>query len=276
MPFYQEYDSSSINVASVRELRDTFYYNIYRMKKVIVFDEAHLISRQAQSALLKVIEENELNVYFLFITTDPTKVLDTIHSRSLYLEFATLPLQEVMDNLKFIIDSEGVELKEKTLAIIAKQSSGHMRNAHLLLDQCLLLGEQEFLAQSKDPKMDIIKLLRAIPAADKGAYIDQINILMGYPLARLQIEFREVLLDLVRASVGLRKESVLVETVNNLGPTLFVLISQFFSEWVRSSMFSDDLSFQLVCLTIYQTRAPQPVQKVNLRSDELHRTAQRR
>lgn len=80
--FYQEYDATIIgNVETIRELRDTFYYNIKGQYKVIVFDECHSASKSAQTALLKVIEEAPQGIFFLFPTTHAHQLLPTIVSR---------------------------------------------------------------------------------------------------------------------------------------------------------------------------------------------------
>ena len=80
-PYYSEYDSAIIgNVDTIRGLRDTFYYNSDDGYKVIVLDECHLISKQAQAALLKVFEETKGNIFFVLCTTDAQMLLPTIRS----------------------------------------------------------------------------------------------------------------------------------------------------------------------------------------------------
>ena len=87
--YYEEYDSAMVgSVDAIRNLRQSFYFNNDLGWKIIVFDECHLMSKAAQSALLKVIEEVTDNIIFVFATTDIDKVLPTIRSRSLELRFS--------------------------------------------------------------------------------------------------------------------------------------------------------------------------------------------
>ena len=86
--YYEEFDSALIgNVSDIKDLRDTFYFDKALGYKVIVLDEAQLMTPQAQSALLKVLEESITNIFFVLCTTHIDKILPTIRSRSLKLRF---------------------------------------------------------------------------------------------------------------------------------------------------------------------------------------------
>lgn len=145
--FYDEYDSAIVGKAeSIRELRNTFYFGYNKGYKVIVLDEIHLVSKTAQGALLKALEEPESNVFFLLCTTDPEKLLNTIVSRSFILNFEGVPEQDIINHLKKIIESRdpiGIpeDQVEQHLKSIALRSNGHMRNAMMLLDNLYLLKE---------------------------------------------------------------------------------------------------------------------------------------
>lgn len=143
--FYSEYDSAVVgNVNSIKELRDTFYFGYNKGYRVIVFDEVHLVSRQAQGALLKILEEPEPNVFYLLCTTDPDKLLPTIVSRSYELRYETLKVFEIVPYLESVLVDKEIEITEdikKNLKLIAERSNGHMRNAMMLLDSMLLLKE---------------------------------------------------------------------------------------------------------------------------------------
>lgn len=153
--FYSEYDSAIVgNVSGIKELRNTFYFGYTKGYKVIVFDEVHLVSRQAQGALLKVLEEPEPNVFYVLCTTDPDKLLPTITSRSLELRYDTVSPKDMIPFLKSVLESKNIEITkevENNLSLIAVKSRGHMRNAMMLLDNMILL---------KDDFKDIVKTSR--------------------------------------------------------------------------------------------------------------------
>lgn len=249
--FYYEYDSSQLSADSVRQIRDTFYYATGDYSKVVVFDECHLISGVAQSALLKVVEENPEKVFFIFVTTHPDKILNTIRSRSVELSFDTLAHDLVRDNLKQIAAKRGMTLSDKTMSLIVRYSFGHMRNAHMMLDKCLLLGEEDFLKTVKDSRTEILRLFVALSQKNKVAFMAAINNLLTCPLQYLQYEFKEVILDLLKASVGLKDEEILKKAVSVLGQNLLKIVKTYTGEWARSA-FTDDLTFQIVHLAMYQ------------------------
>ena len=84
--YYEEYDSSIMgSVEDIRRLREYFDYNSDDGYRIITIDEAHLLSRQAQSALLKVFEEVSSRVFFILCTTEKERLLQTIQSRSMDL-----------------------------------------------------------------------------------------------------------------------------------------------------------------------------------------------
>lgn len=162
--FYSEYDSAIVgNVKDIKELRNSFYFGYSKGYKVIVLDEVHLISKQAQGALLKVIEEPEPNVFYILCTTDPDKLLNTITSRSYILRYDTVDPSNMIPFLKKVLQSKGVDTENEDinidLQLIATRSNGHMRNAMMLLDSLLLLKEdfRETVTDSRPTFLMFIK-----------------------------------------------------------------------------------------------------------------------
>lgn len=157
-PFYMEFDSAIVgNVETIRDLRDTFYYNSDTGYRVIVLDECHLISKTAQAALLKVFEETRGRIFFVLCTTDAQQLLPTIRSRSLELRFNLIPSVYLKENLKSIAEKENIEIDDDTLDLIVSRSEGHARNAQMLLDRYQLLGSV-FKDSVKSSKDDFAKL----------------------------------------------------------------------------------------------------------------------
>lgn len=143
---YMELDSAITgNVDQMRNMRDTFAFSVQSGFRVIVFDECHLVSRTAQSALLTVLEEPPKGVFFILATTNPEQLLPTIISRSLVLEYEPLPEQDVVSHLREVADKEGISVADSTLIFMARRSRGHMRDAVQQVEMLKLLGEETFV-----------------------------------------------------------------------------------------------------------------------------------
>lgn len=117
-------------------------YPLYSKWKVFIIDEAHLVSPAGWGAFLKCIEENPGQSIFIFATTNPEKVPDTILSRVQLFQLSKISTDGIRGRLKDVLDSEianGVDIKytDDALNFIAKLSCGGMRNALTMLDKVL-------------------------------------------------------------------------------------------------------------------------------------------
>lgn len=203
---YIEYDSSMIgSVSQIRELRPVFEMStdFYR---VIVLDECHLVSRQAQSALLKVIEEGPLKTFFILCSTDPEMILDTIHSRSLPVDFYKVDNALIVEYLQEIVKKEGSEPLDKDLLDkIAFKSDGHVRDAVMLLEGYLVSGETDILNLPLDDITEFFvevgqgRLMEAVSRVQKR--------IMKYPVHQVHRSLNYVVLQLVATeSMGLKNK----------------------------------------------------------------------
>lgn len=159
-----EIDAASENsVQGIRELIKTLnYLPTHGKYKVIILDEVHSLSQQATNALLKTLEEPPEFVRFVFCTTEPQKVLDTIRSRCLMFHFKDITSKDIVKRLHFIADQEGVNVDTLALNFIAKNSNGGMRDAIMLLQQAALTkGEGELIKSS-----DIMELVGFVGVTD--------------------------------------------------------------------------------------------------------------
>ena len=111
--------------------------------KIYLIDEVHMLSTSAFNALLKSLEEPPPNTIFIFATTDPQKIPETVISRCQQFDFRRLPFEIVVSSLKKIVDSEGVEVDDRVLALIAKRAQGGMRDAQSALDRLLAFSEKQ-------------------------------------------------------------------------------------------------------------------------------------
>jgi DNA polymerase-3 subunit gamma/tau len=133
----QEIDgASNRGIDEIRELRDNIKFMPSSSKfRVYIIDEVHMLTLQAFNALLKTLEEPPPHVKFIFATTEPHKVPVTILSRCQRFDFKRIPLFKLVEQLKKISLSEGIEISEKGLTLIAREAEGSMRDAESLLDQ---------------------------------------------------------------------------------------------------------------------------------------------
>lgn len=256
VPFYTEYDVTAIgNVDTIRDLRDTFFYEVPNHHRVIVLDEAHASSSKAQAALLKVFEEAPKRVHFILATTDPEKLLPTIRSRALEMNFTTQSTSAVEDNIRQIAQQKNITISEESVHLIAIRSKGHMRNAHMLLDQYLLVGEESFKTAVRDSTMDVLRLLVALRRRNKDGYFRAVDVLLSYPLADIMEDFQQTLLSLLKCQMGLLQDETLAKVAAVYGKDLLPIIRICTQDWMLSS-FANDITLQTALLALYQVTAP--------------------
>ncbi|HEY6101481.1 MAG TPA: DNA polymerase III subunit gamma/tau, partial [Anaeromyxobacter sp.] len=123
-------------VDNVRDIVEAVKYRPARDRyKVFVVDEVHMLSQGAFNALLKTLEEPPGHVKFVLATTDVHKVPETILSRCQRFDFRRLTLQQIADQLAKVALAEGMKLSPASLALVARQAEGGMRDALSLLDR---------------------------------------------------------------------------------------------------------------------------------------------
>ncbi|MBW1689307.1 MAG: DNA polymerase III subunit gamma/tau [Deltaproteobacteria bacterium] len=133
----QEIDgASNRGIDEIRNLRENIrYLPSHGTYRVYIIDEVHMLTLPAFNALLKTLEEPPGHVKFIFATTEPHKVPPTILSRCQRFDFKRIPLSKIQEQIKKITESEGIEISDPSLSIIARQAEGSMRDAESLLDQ---------------------------------------------------------------------------------------------------------------------------------------------
>lgn len=125
-------------VAEVRDLQESIGYAPSQYaNKVYIIDEVHMLSMNAFNALLKTLEEPPPHVYFIFATTAPHKIPDTIKSRCQRHHFKRLQIKEITAQLETICRAEGVDFDTEALRLLARKAEGSMRDGESLLDQCI-------------------------------------------------------------------------------------------------------------------------------------------
>jgi len=109
--------------------------------KVYIIDEAHMLTTEACNALLKTLEEPPEHVVFILATTEPQKILPTIHSRCQRFDFHPITMEEIVAHLQKVAAGSGIRAETEALELIAAASEGGMRDALSLLEQCGVMAE---------------------------------------------------------------------------------------------------------------------------------------
>jgi DNA polymerase III subunit gamma/tau len=144
--------ASNRGVDDARDLRERAMYAASRegQFKVYIVDEAHMLTREAWNALLKVLEEPPPGVVFVFATTEPQKIAAAaapVLSRLQRFDFRRIGPAVIRDRLRQVLEGEGIAADDDGLTLIARHADGGMRDALSVLDQCLSFGEGAVTAQ---------------------------------------------------------------------------------------------------------------------------------
>lgn len=110
--------------------------------KIFIVDECHSLSNGAWQALLKTLEEPPKFTIFIFCTTNPEKVPDTILSRVQRYAFQKISTSGITQRLRYILEQENIMVNDDAVEYIAKVANGGCRDAITLLDKCLSLSEE--------------------------------------------------------------------------------------------------------------------------------------
>jgi DNA polymerase-3 subunit gamma/tau len=130
--------ASNRGINEIRELRENVKYTPAKSaSKIFIIDEVHMLTPEAFNALLKTLEEPPPRVIFILATTEPHKIPLTILSRCQRFDFKRISTKEIFQRLKEIVSQEGVEVSDKGLLLMARESKGSLRDAQSLLDQTI-------------------------------------------------------------------------------------------------------------------------------------------
>jgi DNA polymerase III subunit gamma/tau len=138
--------ASNRGVDDARDLRERAMYAASQAghHKVYIVDEAHMLTREAWNALLKILEEPPPGVVFVFATTEPQKIAATaapVLSRLQRFDFRRIGPASIRARLRQVLDAEKIAADDDALTLIARHADGGMRDALSVLDQCLSFGD---------------------------------------------------------------------------------------------------------------------------------------
>ncbi|MEP7347920.1 MAG: DNA polymerase III subunit gamma/tau, partial [Gemmatimonadaceae bacterium] len=180
--------ASNRGVDDARDLRERAMYapSGDDRWKVYIVDEAHMLTREAWNALLKILEEPPPRVVFVFATTEPHKIAQAaapVLSRLQRFDFKRIGPAEVRERLMHVLAAEGVKAQSDALGIVARAADGSMRDALSLTDQVLALGDGDITVErvrealglvAEDEYLAILDLVTEKRAGDVFAVVGRL------------------------------------------------------------------------------------------------------
>ncbi len=228
--------ASNRGVDDARDLRERAMYaaSTESGSKVYIVDEAHMLTREAWNALLKILEEPPPRVVFVFATTEPQKIANTaapILSRLQRFDFRRIGPHAIVARLKQVAAAEQLKVEDDALHLIARSANGGMRDALSLLDQVLSFGEGPVTAARVREVLGLIpdelygEMLRTIVERDPAAVFPLIERLLeaGADLGEFVNGAGETLRALLLVGVGGQPEGLtegLLAVVRDYAPQL--------------------------------------------------------
>ncbi len=207
--------ASNSGVDDARDLRERAMYapSGDDRYKVYIIDEAHMLSRQAWNALLKVLEEPPPRVVFIFATTEPQKIqrdAAPVLSRVQRFDLKRIGVSDIRARLVTVLAAEGVAAEGDALGMIARAADGSMRDALSLTDQALAMGEGRLTAQRVRealglvPEDEYIALLDLVAERRAGDVFATVGRLAdaGIDFAGLLTGFADALRGLLAVELG--------------------------------------------------------------------------
>lgn len=118
-------------IEQVRIIPQVGHYSVF------IIDEVHMLSQAAFNAFLKTLEEPPQHAIFILATTEKHKIIPTILSRCQIYDFNRIRVEDAVEYLRYIADSEGVAADEESLSLIAQKADGGMRDALSMFDKAV-------------------------------------------------------------------------------------------------------------------------------------------
>jgi len=167
----REIDSADFRgIDTIRDIRkQSVYRPLESPVRVWILDEVHRLTGDAQSALLKALEDTPKHIYYILCTTDPQKLLPTIRGRCASYQATPLSDREMKILLRKVVKAEDESISKEVYEQITQDSLGHPRNALQILGQVLAVGEEKRLSVAKktaETTSKTIDLCRALVSGD--------------------------------------------------------------------------------------------------------------
>jgi len=136
-------------IDEIRELREAARYRPARDRfKIYILDEAHQITDAAFNALLKTLEEPPDHIVFMLATTQPEDIPQTIRSRCQHFSFRAVKFDDIVGQLRDLLNREKIDADDDALALLAEAGDGSVRDALSILDQAIASSSGKLTADS--------------------------------------------------------------------------------------------------------------------------------
>jgi DNA polymerase-3 subunit gamma/tau len=168
--------ASNRGVDDARDLRERAMYapSGDDRYKVYIVDEAHMLTREAWNALLKILEEPPPRVIFVFATTEPQKIAQAaapVLSRLQRFDLKRIGIADITRRLSTVLDNEGVKASDDALSMIARAADGSMRDALSLTDQVISIGDGAVTAE---------RVREALGLVPEDEFLQIVDIIAGH------------------------------------------------------------------------------------------------
>src|SRR5690242_3473614 len=213
--------ASNRGVDDARDLRERAMYaaSAEGRHKVYIVDEAHMLTREAWNALLKILEEPPSRVVFVFATTEPQKIAQSaapILSRLQRFDFRRIGPHAIVDRLRHVLSAEHLAADDDALQLIARSADGGMRDGLSILDQVVSFGDGPVTAARVREVLGLIsddvygELLRLVAERDAKAVFPLVERLVdqGADLGEFVIGAGDVLRAVLLANLGGKPEGL--------------------------------------------------------------------
>ncbi len=241
--------ASNRGIDEIRQLRSNVNIRPSRSRnKIYIIDEVHMLTTPAFNALLKTLEEPPEHVKFIFCTTDPEKIPITVLSRCQRFDFAPVQIEAIVERLRHIVDTEGVEADDEALHLLSRRANGSMRDSQSLLEQLLSFCSERITADDVHQMLGTAKggqlaeLAQVFAAHDTAGALKKIDELVtgGTDPGQLTEQLLGWFRDMLAASVGCDAElmlhcgtgdfEVLAELSRQTGPESILAVTQILDE----------------------------------------------
>lgn len=208
--------ASNRGIDQIRELRDHIRLMPTKGRyRVYIIDEVHMLTTEAFNALLKTLEEPPPHVVFIFATTEPRKVPDTVVSRTQRFDFRPLTPDVIISRLKDIANKEGVKISNDALRLVVAHSEGSMRDAISIMEQLHVFADEEIKPAHVIRLLGLVeeheylKLLEAIISKDLSKAMRHVDEILskGIAIQEFARGLQESISSLLRAKVGIERNA---------------------------------------------------------------------
>ena len=149
--------ASNRGIDEIRNLRENVRFAPAEGKfRVYIIDEIHMLTKEANNAFLKTLEEPPSHSIFIGATTEIEQIPRTVLSRVQRFNFRLVPQGEIAGYLKFISEKENIAVTEEAIDLLAGRANGSLRDGVGLLDQLAAYCEGEVTADEVRKALGVI------------------------------------------------------------------------------------------------------------------------